>query len=190
MAKKINDVALRARAEKISAILAKGLESYAVKGGTVDADGKKVDNGKFGEFIELWAAGTLGSGKTGISAQGEADLHIVVNGTPRRTECKTGGGTLNLADLKKNGYVIYCTLPHQYRANGKGQAYAGNDIPPVIMATETFLKVVHLRTDKKMVATANATAVQVSSKVMYLKILAGLEEGTIQYFEPNKAYTF
>lgn len=157
-----------------------------------------TDSGRFGRVFELECA-RKASRKTCVSKQGQTDVSVkvIVNGKVRyiSAECKTNGGRVNdlLDGTNKSRFVIYrLNFTQKFKATKSAPAREEvRTIPAVIIPTALFVAMLRDCNAIKEVAHAgivDGIAIQPSSKRMYERLVAYLENFPDMAFNPDTTY--
>ena len=156
------------------------------------------DSGRFGRVFELECA-RYASQKTCVSKQGKAAVavKIIINEKVRyvSAECKTNGGRVNdlLDGTNKSKFVIYrLNFTQKFKATKSAPAREEiRTIPAVIIPTALFVEMLIDCNAIKEVAHAGVVdgiAIQPSSKRMYERLVAYLENFPDMAFNPDTTY--
>ena len=156
------------------------------------------DSGRFGKAFELECVRAL-SRKTAVSKQGQVDVSVkvVVNGKARYmpAECKVNGGRVDdlLNGSNKSAFVIYrLTFVQKHKATKKADAWEETrSVPAVIVPTALFLQMLTECNAIKAIAhggVQDGIAIQPSSKRMYERLTAYIENFPDMVFSPETTY--
>lgn len=156
------------------------------------------NDGYNGIVFEMSCA-RAGSRKTCVSKQGQVDVSvkIIVNGKARYVpaECKTNGGRVNdlLDGTNKSRFVIYkLDFTQKHKATKKADAWEEvRHIPAVIVPTALFLQMLTECNAIKAIAhggVQDGIAIQPSSKRMYERLTAYIENFPDMVFSPETTY--
>lgn len=154
--------------------------------------------GAMGRAFELSCA-RAGSRKTCVSKQGKVDVSVkvVVNGKAKYlpAECKTNGGRVDdlLNGSNKSAFVIYqLTFTQKHKATKKAGAWEEvRSVPAVIVPTALFLQMLTECNAIKAIAhggVQDGIAIQPSSKRMYERLTAYIENFPDMVFSPETTY--
>lgn len=154
--------------------------------------------GAMGRAFELSCA-RAGSRKTCVSKQGKVDVSVkvVVNGKAKYlpAECKTNGGRVDdlLSGSNKSAFVIYqLTFVQKHKATKKADAWEETrSVPAVIVPTALFLQMLTECNAIKAIAhggVQDGIAIQPSSKRMYERLTAYIENFPDMVFSPETTY--
>lgn len=154
--------------------------------------------GAMGRAFELSCA-RAGSRKTCVSKQGKVDVSVkvVVNGKAKYlpAECKTNGGRVDdlLCGSNKSAFVIYqLTFTQKHKATKKADAWEEvRSVPAVIVPTALFLQMLTECNAIKAIAhggVQDGIAIQPSSKRMYERLTAYIENFPDMVFSPETTY--
>jgi hypothetical protein len=156
------------------------------------------NDGYKGIIFEL-SCTRAGSRKTCVSKQGQVDVSVkvMVNGKARYipAECKTNGGRVNdlLDGSNKSRFVIYkLDFTQKHKATKKADAWEEvRSIPAVIVPTALFLQMLTECNAIKAIAhggVQDGIAIQPSSKRMYERLTAYIENFPDMVFSPETTY--
>ena len=154
--------------------------------------------GAMGRAFELSCA-RAGSRKACVSKQGQVDVSVkvVVNGKAKYlpAECKTNGGRVDdlLSGSNKSAFVIYqLTFVQKHKATKKADAWEETrSVPAVIVPTALFLQMLTECNAIKAIAhggVQDGIAIQPSSKRMYERLTAYIENFPDMVFSPETTY--
>lgn len=156
------------------------------------------NDGYNGIIFELSCA-RAGSHKTRVSKQGQIDVFVkvIINGKVKYVpaECKTNGGRVNdlLDGSNKSRFVIYkLDFTQKHKASKKSPAWDEvRRIPAVIVPTALFLQMLTECNAIKAIAhggVQDGIAIQPSSKRMYERLTAYIENFPDMVFSPETTY--
>lgn len=156
------------------------------------------NNGYKGILFEMSCARD-GSHKTSVSKQGQTDVFVkvLVNEKARYlpAECKTNGGRVDdlLNGTNKSKFVIYkLDFVQKHKATKKADAWDEiRSVPAVIVPTPLFVAMLTECNATKAVAHGgiqDGIAIQPSSKRMYERLVAYIENFPDMVFSPENTY--